>query len=68
MAAADYFCETTLYDGQRLTMPAARSSRKRVSASLPAPELDLPQNPLPQPQASTPQQPHAALMSFLGVH
>jgi hypothetical protein len=64
MTAADYFCETTLYDGQRLSIPTARSSRKRTSVVLPAPEPEP-----PQPQvAAPPQQPHSALMSFLGVH
>jgi len=66
MAAADYFCETTLYDGQRLSMPAARSNRKRNNASLTLPE---PEPPPPLPQAPTPpQQPHSALLSLLGVH
>ena len=57
MAAADYFCEATLYDGQRLSMPPPRSNRKRTSVILPPPE------PEPtQPQvAAPPQQPHAAL-------
>jgi hypothetical protein len=64
MAAADYFCETTLYDGQRLTMPAPQPSRKRTSVSLPALEPEQ-----PQPVASTPpQQPHSALLSLLGVN
>jgi hypothetical protein len=63
MAAADYVCEPTLYDGQRLTIPTARSSRKRTSAvlSLPEPEPPAPPVPAPQPQS------HSALLSFLGV-
>jgi len=66
MAAADYFCETTVYDGQRLSMPAPRSNRKRTSATLAPPE---PEPPQPLPQAATPPQPpHSALLSFLGVH
>jgi hypothetical protein len=65
MAAADYFCEATLYDGQRLSMPVARSNRKRTSAVLPPPEPE----PAPsQVTAPPPQQTHSALMSFLGVH
>uniref|UniRef100_Q07MW3 SPOR domain-containing protein n=1 Tax=Rhodopseudomonas palustris (strain BisA53) TaxID=316055 RepID=Q07MW3_RHOP5 len=73
MAAANYFCETTLYDGQRLSMPAPRPIRKRTSNStsrLPPPEPEAPPPPLPPPQASAPppQQPHSALLSLLGVH
>jgi hypothetical protein len=68
MAAADYFCETTLFDGQRLSMPAAKpSNRKRTSAVAIPPEPEPPAPPAPA-SVPPPQQPHSGLMTLLGVH
>ncbi|HEY0330971.1 MAG TPA: hypothetical protein VGC77_17965 [Rhodopseudomonas sp.] len=70
LAAADRYCETATYDGQRLsagTAPpapppaAARPSRKRTSARLPMAD------PEPPPAVTPPPPPPSPLLTLLGV-
>ncbi|ABD88154.1 conserved hypothetical protein [Rhodopseudomonas palustris BisB18] len=68
LASSERFCETAIYDGQRLSTGAAqpataRPSRKRVSARIPVaePEPVAPAVPPPPPPPSSP------LLTLLGV-
>ena len=64
MAAADYFCETTLYDGQRLSLPRSAvepQAHQRQSAALPSPNRRSRRPPRRR-------KPQTSLLSLLGVH
>lgn len=74
LTAADQFCETAMYDGQRLSLkspkpaapPAAQATKKRTSARF-TPTEPEPAEPAPPPPPAPAQPHHSSLPSFLGI-